>query len=81
LVAPNDSKDLIMKVTCERLLPHERAALIAALRRDVRDERDKAIGNPESADYHLQNARMSVRLLEAYGYREERLEALVPTTA
>jgi hypothetical protein len=61
-----------MKVPCERLLPNELVALVEALRRDARRERSKAIDYPESADYHLQNARMSVRLLEAYGYREER---------
>lgn len=61
-----------MKVPCERLLPNEVDALVEALRRDARRERNEAIGNPKSADYHLQNARMSVRILEAYGYREER---------
>ena len=61
-----------MKDPCERLLPNELVALVEALRRDARRERNKAIGDPKSADFHLQNARMSVRILEAYGYREER---------
>ena len=69
-------KELIMKVPCERLLPNELVALVEALRRDARRERNKAIGDPKSADFHLQNARMSVRILEAYGYREERFAGL-----
>jgi hypothetical protein len=54
------------------LLPNERAALIEALRRDARRERDQALLHPASSEYHLLNARMSIRILEAFGYREDR---------
>jgi hypothetical protein len=54
------------------LLPHEWTALIEVLRRDVRRERDQALLYPALSDYHLLNARMSVRILEVFGYREDR---------
>lgn len=54
------------------LLPHEQRALIEALRRDARSEEDKAFFNTASSAYHLQNARMSVRILEAFGHCEDR---------
>jgi hypothetical protein len=61
-----------MDVISEKLFPNEQKALIEALRRDAQCERDKAFLNPALAEYHLQNARMSVRILEAFGQREER---------
>lgn len=51
------------------LLPNERTALIEALRRDAESERSKAIRDPRWKAYHLQNVRLNVRILEAFGYR------------
>ncbi|MFC5460054.1 hypothetical protein [Massilia niabensis] len=63
-----------MNVLNEYLLPNERIALIEALRRDTESERDKAVRDPRWAAYHLQNVRLNVRILEAFGYRLERDE-------
>jgi hypothetical protein len=49
----------------EVLVLHEYEALLAALRRDIRNELDKAASRPEWADYHHANARISKRILEA----------------
>jgi hypothetical protein len=54
------------------LLPGELEYLIAALRRDIRSERDKAALRPQMAAYHLRNVRLSVRLLEAFGHVEDK---------
>jgi hypothetical protein len=54
------------------LFSNERADLIAALRRDIESERNKAASRPEWEDYHLRNVRLSVRLLEAFGHAEDR---------
>lgn len=51
------------------LLPHESDALIKALRRDMVSERNKALQDPRWKDYHLRNVRLTVRILEAFGYR------------
>lgn len=64
-----------MKPISEYLLPDECRALFSALRRDAECERFKAVSHPEFAGYHLQNARLNVRILEAFGYREDRFEA------
>jgi hypothetical protein len=61
-----------MMTSYVHLFPDELANLIEALRRDARCERNMAADNPQSAANHLRNARMSVRILEAYGYQEER---------
>jgi hypothetical protein len=53
------------------LFPTEREYLIAAIRRDIESERNKAALCPEWELHHLRNVRLSVRLLEALGYREE----------
>jgi hypothetical protein len=53
------------------LFRHERDHLVRALCRDIRSERDKAMTNPEWKLYHLQNARMGVRVLEALGRKED----------
>jgi hypothetical protein len=53
------------------LLPNEHEYLVAALRRDIESERNKAVERPEWETHHLRNVRLSVRLLEALGYREE----------
>lgn len=53
------------------LMPHERADLIAALRRDIESERTKAAFNPQWEAHHLRNVRLSVRLLEAFGASED----------
>lgn len=60
------------------LLPNERVALAEALRRDIENERAKALRHPQWRDYHLQNVRLNVRILEAFGYRPER-DAALPT--
>jgi hypothetical protein len=60
-----------MKYLGDLLLPNEQQGLIDALRRDVNSERHKAACIPRWAPYHLQNARMSTRLLEAFGYGME----------
>jgi hypothetical protein len=54
------------------LLPNESAALVEVLRRDIEGEQQKAMLYPKWADYHLQNARLSIRILEALGYKIER---------
>lgn len=64
-----------MSLPCACLLPNERVALIAALRRDLQRERHKALLDAAMAPYHLQNIRMNVRLLEAFGYREHSHES------
>lgn len=53
------------------LLPNERTALAEALRRDTESERAKAMQDPKWTAYHLQNVRLNVRILEAFGYRHE----------
>lgn len=58
-----------MALTCETLLPTERTGLIEALRRDVQHQRTKAEQGTKWADYYHQNARMSIRILEAFGER------------
>lgn len=58
-----------MNPLCKYLLPNERIALVEALRRDVESERSKAMHSPGWAEYHLQNARLNIRILEAFGYR------------
>jgi hypothetical protein len=55
------------------LLGTEYDSLVAALRRDIESERDKAAANPEWEAHHLWNVRLSVRLLEALGHREDEL--------
>ncbi|OON64062.1 hypothetical protein B0920_12240 [Massilia sp. KIM] len=60
-----------MKLLNDYLLPNERTALIEALRRDTENERLKALQYPQWRDYHLQNVRLNVRILEAFGYRHE----------
>lgn len=55
----------------EPLFPNERAALIAALRRDIESERTRAAIRPEWSEHHLMNVRLSVRLLEAFGELED----------
>ena len=60
-----------MNILDDYLLPNERTALIDALRRDVESERNKAVRDPRWTAYHLQNVRLNVRILEAFGYRLE----------
>lgn len=64
---------LRLKLDYRMLLLHEKADLIAALRRDIENERTKAAIRPEWEAYHLRNVRSSVRLLEAFGQVEDRL--------
>jgi hypothetical protein len=54
-----------------RLFAYEKRNLISALLRDIDSERSKAALSPEWAGFHLRNALSSVRLLEAFGLREE----------
>lgn len=61
-----------MRFLNDYLLPNERAALAEALRRDAESERNKAAQDPRWTAYHLQNVRLNVRILEAFGYRLER---------
>jgi hypothetical protein len=58
-----------MNYGCERLFPDERQALINALRRDIENQRDKAVRYPLLADYHHHNVRMNIRIIEAFGDR------------
>lgn len=51
------------------IFPHEMNALLEALRRDLRRERQKACINPNEADIHRANARLGVRLLDALNPR------------
>lgn len=61
-----------MEPKFDHLFAYERSALIEALRRDADNERLKALENPGSAAYHLENARVNVRIIEAFGFLEER---------
>lgn len=46
------------------LFKHEFDALLEALRRDYRSERDQASSSDEWSDYHWRNVRQTTRLLE-----------------
>jgi len=46
------------------LFPFEYESLLAALRRDMRTELDKASLEPHASEYHRINARMIKRVLE-----------------
>jgi hypothetical protein len=46
------------------LFKHEFDALLEALRRDYRSERDQACSSDEWSDYHWRNVRQTTRLLE-----------------
>lgn len=46
------------------LFPHEREALLEALRRDVRTEQCKVKTDPEDAHFHLANSRIGIQILE-----------------
>lgn len=46
------------------LFVYQKEALLAALRRDMQSELDKAITEPQWTDYHLLNARMVNSILE-----------------
>lgn len=48
----------------EVLVHYELEALLAALRRDMRNELDNAAESPQWADYHRANARIIKRILE-----------------
>jgi hypothetical protein len=65
------SLEFVLTTYLDPLFPNERAALIAALRRDIQSERTQAAIKPEWSDLHLMNVRLSVRLLEAFGERED----------
>jgi hypothetical protein len=56
--------EAIMEPLGAHLFPHERQALLDALRRDLRMEISHAQTEPEWATYHYINARLNVRLLE-----------------
>jgi hypothetical protein len=56
-------------ISINPLFSHELEALLEALRRDLRAERDKAKYNSPYADLHLYNARNSLRLLEVLNPR------------
>lgn len=45
------------------LFPHEQAALIDALRRDINSEAEKALTGGEWAAYHQRNVKMVTRIL------------------
>jgi hypothetical protein len=64
----NEPVENNVKTCCNCLFPYEWSALIAALRRDVDSERRKAERSPQWHGYHLANARMSIRLIEAFGF-------------
>ena len=70
----------ILEWHCTYLLPYERMALVEALRRDAESERTKALDNPGLAAYHLENARMNVRIIEAHGFFEERRKTLLSSS-
>jgi hypothetical protein len=46
------------------LFAHERSALLAALRRDLRKETEKSMHNDDHHHFHAMNARLTLRLLE-----------------
>jgi len=54
------------------LFPHEMEALLAALRRDAREQCRKAETPSEDAQYHLANYRLLVRILEMLNPRDLR---------
>lgn len=57
------------------LFRHEKETLLDALRRDMRNELDKAENSPELAIYHHSNARYIKRLLEILNPKSMRCEA------
>jgi hypothetical protein len=57
------------------LFRHEKGALLAALRRDMHNELDRAENSPELAIYHQSNARHIKRLLEILNPKSMRCEA------
>lgn len=46
------------------LFPHEQAALIDALRRDISSEAEKALAGGEWVGYHQRNVKMVTRILQ-----------------
>lgn len=54
-----------MKDRFALLFPHERAALLNALRRDLRSETDKSMTSGPLRDSHAINVQLTLRLLEA----------------
>lgn len=46
------------------LFPHERQALLDALRRDLRIEKALSETDSQLADYHYANVRLNARLIE-----------------
>lgn len=65
------------------LLPHEHSALLAALRRDVYSQLDKAASDAANAGYYLLNHRILTRVLEvlAPGEQDERPRDAGPEAA
>lgn len=55
------------------LFPHEREALIAALRRDLQRESFRMLASAERRELHGANVRMVIRLLELFGQTERHL--------
>lgn len=61
------------------LFPHEQAALIEALRRDISSEQEKARSGGEWAEYHLRNVKMVTRILRHL--QDDGVRARVPVVA
>ncbi|WP_326505092.1 hypothetical protein [Noviherbaspirillum album] len=53
-----------IKARFASLFPHEREALLEALRRDVRTEQCKVKNNPQDAHFHSANSRIGIQILE-----------------
>jgi hypothetical protein len=64
--------ELDMKDRFALLFPHERTALLNALRRDLRSETEKSMTNGPLRDAHAINAQHTLRLLEALNPKKSR---------
>lgn len=53
-----------MEERIRSLFPHEQAALMEALRRDIGSETEKALMGNEWADYHQHNVKIVTRILQ-----------------
>lgn len=54
------------------LFPHEYMALLDAIRRDLRRESELALSNVHFAEFHRENARLDLRILESLSPKTKR---------
>lgn len=68
-----------MQMSVSELLPVEREALLEALRRDLRSEREFALQDSRWQIWHQRNVQLSLRLLEALNPKAPRIRAYCQT--